>query len=46
MTVSIKADRDTKMRVINAVKQALRQAKALKINYSAVENGRIKSEKE
>lgn len=46
MTVSIKADKDTKMRVINAVKQALRQAKALKINYSAVENRRIKSEKE
>lgn len=38
MTVSIKADRDTRMGVITDVKQALRQAKALKISYSAVEN--------
>ena len=38
MTVSIKADRETKMGVITDVKQALRQAKALKISYSAVEN--------
>lgn len=37
MTVSIKADRDTRMGVITDVKQALRQAKAYKINYSAVE---------
>ena len=37
MTVSIKADKATKMSVINEVKQALRQAKALKINYSAIE---------
>jgi len=37
MTVSIKADKTTKMSVINEVKQALRQAKALKINYSAIE---------
>jgi biopolymer transport protein ExbD len=37
MSVSIKADRNTKMSVIADVKQALRQAKALKINYSAVE---------
>jgi len=37
MTVSIKADKETKMSVINEVKQALRQAKALKINYSAIE---------
>lgn len=40
MTVSIKADKDTKMGVITDVKQALRQAKALKINYSAVEKGK------
>lgn len=40
MTVSIKADRDTKMGVITDVKQALRQAKALRINYSAQENGK------
>ena len=35
MTVSIKADKDTKMGIIADVKQALRQAYALKINYSA-----------
>lgn len=37
MTISIKADKDTKMGVITDVKQALRQAKALKISYSATE---------
>ncbi|MBO1364373.1 biopolymer transporter ExbD [Prevotella sp. A2931] len=37
MTVSIKADRDTRMEVINEVKQALRQAKALRISYSATQ---------
>lgn len=37
MTVSIRADRDTRMSVIADVKQALRQAKALRISYSAVE---------
>ena len=35
MTVSIRADRDTEMGVINDVKQALRKAGALNINYSA-----------
>lgn len=35
MTVSIKADKETKMGIIADVKQALRQAYALKINYSA-----------
>lgn len=35
MTVSIKADRDTKMGIITDIKQALRQAYALKINYQA-----------
>ena len=35
MTVSVHADRDTDMGVINDVKQALRQAGALRINYSA-----------
>ena len=35
MTVSIKADRDTKMGLITDVKQALREAYALKISYSA-----------
>lgn len=35
MTVSIKADKDTKMGVISDIKQALRRAYALKINYQA-----------
>ena len=35
MTISIRADRDTEMGVINDVKQALRKAGALNINYSA-----------
>ena len=35
MVVSIRADRDTEMGVINDVKQALRKAGALNINYSA-----------
>jgi len=38
MVVSIKADRNTKMSVVQAVKQALRQAKALKVSYSATES--------
>jgi biopolymer transport protein ExbD len=44
MTVSIKADRHTPMGIITDVKQALRQAKALKISYSAtpVEKGTSK----
>ncbi len=37
MTVSVKADRSAKMGIITDVKQALRQAKALKISYSATE---------
>ena len=35
MTVSIKADQQTDMGTITDVKQALRQAKAHQINYSA-----------
>jgi len=35
MTVSIKADRSTQMGVITDIKQALREAYALKISYSA-----------
>ena len=35
MTVSIKADKETKMGIVGDVKQALRQAYALKLNYSA-----------
>ncbi|MDL2290017.1 biopolymer transporter ExbD [Paludibacteraceae bacterium OttesenSCG-928-F17] len=37
MTVSIKADRDTRMGVVTDVKQALRRAYALRINYAAVQ---------
>ena len=37
MTVSIKADQATKMGIITDIKQALRRAKALKINYVATE---------
>ncbi len=37
MTVSIKADKDTRMGVIADTKQALRRAYALKINYAAVQ---------
>ncbi len=37
MTVSIKADRGTHMGIISDVKQALREAKAYRINYSATE---------
>lgn len=35
MTVSLKIDQDTKMGIVTDVKNALRQAYALKINYSA-----------
>lgn len=35
MTVSIKADEDTRMQYITDVKEALRKAYALKISYSA-----------
>ncbi len=37
MTVSIRADRQVPMGVVMDVKQALRQAKVLRVNYSAVE---------
>lgn len=37
MTVSIKADRSTPMRMIADVKQALRQAKVYRVSYSAEE---------
>jgi biopolymer transport protein ExbD len=36
MTFSIKSDRDTKMGIVTDVKQELRRADALKINYSSV----------
>ena len=41
MTVSIKADRYTKMGIITDVKQELRRANALKISYAAIE-GEVK----
>ena len=37
MTVSLKVDKDTKMGIVTDVKQALRQAYALNINYSATQ---------
>ncbi len=37
LTVSIKADRDVPMGLINDIKQALQQSYALRINYSATE---------
>ena len=40
MTVSVKADVHTRMGIITDVKQALRQAKAFRINYSATEKGK------
>lgn len=39
MTVSIKADENTRMQYISDVKQALREAYALKISYSARKGG-------
>ena len=40
MTVSIRADRQVPMGVVRDVKQALRQAKVLRVNYSAVEKSK------
>ena len=40
LTVSIRADRDTEMGLVNDVKQALRKAGALNINYSATKEMR------
>ena len=37
MVVSIKADADTKMGIITDIKQQLREAQALKINYAATQ---------
>ncbi len=45
LTVSIRADRDTEMGLVNDVKQQLRKAGALNINYSATKkskNGELK----
>lgn len=35
MTVSLKVHKDTKMKLVTAIKQELRKASALKINYSS-----------
>ena len=40
MTISIRADRHVPMGVVMDVKQALRQAKVFRVNYSAVEMGK------
>lgn len=40
MSVSVKADRETEMGMITDVKQALRKAGALRVNYSAVSKPR------
>ncbi len=37
LTVSIKADKETKMGIVTDVKQALRRAQALKISYAATQ---------
>ena len=42
MTVSIRTDRDTEMGIINDVKQALRRAGALNVNYSATSRSQQK----
>ncbi|WP_020533876.1 ExbD/TolR family protein [Flexithrix dorotheae] len=36
ITMSLKVDRDAKMGIINDVKQQLREANALKVNYSSI----------
>ena len=45
MTVSIEADRDVSMAVINDVKQALRKSYALNISYAATEQHNGKNNK-
>ena len=40
MQVSLKVDKETKMGIVSDIKQALRDAQALKINYSAVDSGK------
>lgn len=41
MTVSLRVDRDTKMGIVTDVKEALREALALKINYSAAKRDNL-----
>ncbi len=42
LTISLKVDENTKMGVITDIKQALRRANALKINYSSVKTEKLK----
>jgi biopolymer transport protein ExbD len=42
LTVSLKIDKDTKMGVVTDVKQSLRRANALKINYSSLKTEKLK----
>ncbi len=42
LTVSLKIDKDTKMGVVSDVKQSLRRANALKINYSSLKTEKLK----
>ncbi len=42
LTVSLKIDENTKMGIVTDVKQALRRANALKINYSSVKADKLK----
>ena len=42
MTVSLKVDQKTKMGIVTDVKNALRKAYALKINYSATQRSEQK----
>jgi len=44
LTTSLKVDVDTKMGVVSAVKQELRQVSALKLNYSSTQRARTGSE--
>ena len=39
MSVSVKADRETEMGIMTDIRQALRRAGALRINYSATQKG-------
>jgi hypothetical protein len=36
MTISLKVDRDAKMGIVSDVRQELREANALKLNYSSI----------
>lgn len=44
MTTSLKVDQDTKMGIVTAVKQQLREINALKINYSTTRRSRTGAE--